>query len=145
MGASEANPNPNPNPNPKPDPNPNPNPKPNPNPHPQPNPNQVGASEGQLRAAVERVRTLRLLHVSLDAAEAVQPCLESEAAQQQMQQLLDLLFRFKWCWRPEEMLKPRNTSVPGEPVDVCVWGFEPIVGPPSCSRRPTPATCETPR
>ena len=57
----------------------------------------MGASEGQLRAAVERVRTLRLLHVSLDAAEAVQPCLDSEEAQQQMQQLLDLLFRFKWC------------------------------------------------
>ena len=49
------------------------------------------------------------------------------------------------CWRPEEMVEPRNTSVPGEPVDVCVWGFEPIVGPPSCSRRPTPATCETRR
>ena len=28
----------------------------------------------------------------------MQPCLESEAALQQMQQLLDLLFRFKWCW-----------------------------------------------
>ena len=34
----------------------------------------------QRTAAVERVRTLRLLHGSLDAAEAVQPCLESAAA-----------------------------------------------------------------
>ena len=92
-----------------------------------------------------QVRTLKLLHVSLDAAEAVQPCLETEAAQQHMQQLIDLLFRFRWCWRPEEMLEPRNTSVPGQPVDVCVWGVEHIVGPPSCTRQREPATCGTAR
>ena len=59
--------------------------------------------------------------------------------------LLQLLFRFKWCWRPEEMLEPRNTSVPGQPVDVCVWGVEHIVGPPSCTRQREPATCGTAR
>ena len=91
------------------------------------------------------MRTLKLLHLSLDAAEAVQPCLETEAAKQHMQQLIDLLFRSRWCWRPEEMLEPRNTSVPGQPVDVCVWGVEPIVGPPSCVRRREPATCGTAR
>jgi len=102
----------------------------------------VGASERRLRAAVAQVRGLKLLHVSLEAAAAVQPCLETEAAAQQLQQLLDLLFRFRWCWRPEEMLEPRNTSE-GQAVDVCVWGVEPIVGPPSCGRRREPAACGT--
>ena len=93
----------------------------------------VGGSAQEVRAAAERGKELRLLHVSLEAAVALRPCLPPSEARD-TQALLDLLFRFRWCWRPEEMVEPRNLS-DGTTLDVCVWGFEPVKGPPSCDKR----------
>ena len=62
-----------------------------------------------------------MLRVSLRHAVELLGCVSDGA---QMRRLLDPLFRFRWCWRPEEMTEPRKDPKTNATIDVCVWGFE---------------------
>ena len=70
-----------------------------------------------------------MLRVSLKDATRLLGCARDRRADEA---LLQMLFRFKWCWRPEEMTAPRVDPMTNTTTDVCVWGFKTPVPPRQC-------------
>ena len=70
-----------------------------------------------------------VLRVSLRDATRLLGCVHNRKADGE---LLQLLFRFKWCWRPEEMTEPRYDAKTNTTTDVCVWGFKVPEPPRQC-------------
>ena len=89
-----------------------------------------GVSDVQLREAVSSAGLERtpILHVSLQDAGQLLSCVSDEPV---LRELVRRLFEARWCYRPEEMVAPRNDS-DGNLVDVCVWGFRMPKPPPQC-------------
>ena len=92
-----------------------------------------GTGEASLREQAIREEALAsrtVLKVNLNDAKALLGCVEYKAASQR---LLELLFRVRWCWRPEEMTEKRINKTTGEEIDVCVWGLVVPTAPPQCT------------
>ncbi|KAL1530526.1 hypothetical protein AB1Y20_001427 [Prymnesium parvum] len=94
-----------------------------------------GTSDREL-ASVLRTETadVRLLHVTLDDARSMLGCVSDRRA---FVSLFQMLFTHRWCFRPEEMIEPRNvtnaTDGTTHEVDVCMWGFAVPTPPPQCT------------
>jgi hypothetical protein len=101
----------------------------------------AASSDAKLREALRSSGwdTRPLLRVSLEDARKLLGCV---AHVPPAQALLLQLFRFHWCWRPEEMTEPRYDAATNTTTDVCVWGLPTPAAPKRCSGEPSKTSAE---
>ena len=101
----------------------------------------AASSDAKLREALRSSGwdTRPLLRVSLEDARKLLGCVVHVPP---AQALLLQLFRFRWCWRPEEMTEPRYDAATNTTTDVCVWGLPTPAAPKRCSGEPSKTSAE---